>query len=86
MNENFGKKSLRRSGSQRILTGVCGGIGEYVGVDANLVRLAFAVFTLLGGSGVLLYVIAWLVMPESATGTSLVEHIIRNFQGKRSNL
>ncbi|MFC3998146.1 PspC domain-containing protein [Nocardiopsis sediminis] len=86
MNENFGKKSLRRSNSQRILTGVCGGIGEYVGVDANLVRLAFAVFTLLGGSGVLLYVIAWLVMPEGTTGTSLVEHIIRNFQGKKSNL
>ncbi|WP_344103169.1 PspC domain-containing protein [Nocardiopsis rhodophaea] len=86
MNENFGKKKLRRSSSKRILTGVCGGIGEFVGVDAILVRLAFAVFTLLGGSGILLYVIAWLVMPEEGTDTSVIEHIIRNFQGKQSNL
>ncbi len=84
MNENYGKKSLRRSKQQRMLTGVCGGIGEFVGVDANLVRLAFAVFTVLGGSGILLYVIAWLVMPESESSTSLLEQIIRNFQGKES--
>ncbi|WP_067965096.1 PspC domain-containing protein [Nocardiopsis trehalosi] len=84
MNENLGKKTLRRSDRHRMLTGVCGGIGEYVGIDANLVRLAFAVFTLLGGSGVLLYVIAWLVMPE-ASGTSVLEHLIRNFQGKKSS-
>lgn len=86
MKENFGKKSLRRSRDQRVLTGVCGGIGEYVGVDPNLVRLAFAIFTLLGGSGILLYIIAWLVMPERGADGSVVEHIIRNFQGKKSNL
>ncbi|MBB6174747.1 phage shock protein PspC (stress-responsive transcriptional regulator) [Nocardiopsis mwathae] len=86
MSENNGKKSLRRSRDKRILTGVCGGIGEYVGVDANLVRLAFAVFTVLGASGILLYVIAWLVMPEEGTGTSVLEHMIRNFQGKQSDL
>ncbi|MFC7329141.1 PspC domain-containing protein [Marinactinospora rubrisoli] len=88
MNEKLGgnRKSLRRSTDKRILTGVCGGIGEFVGVDPNLVRLAFAVFTLLGGSGVLLYVIAWLVMPEEGAGGSVLEHIIRNFQGKKSNL
>ncbi|ASU85935.1 PspC domain-containing protein [Nocardiopsis gilva YIM 90087] len=86
MSENFGKKSLRRSRDKRILTGVCGGIGAFVGVDANLVRLAFAVFTLLGASGILLYIIAWLVMPEEGKDTSVLEHIIRNFQGKQSNL
>src|SRR5690606_23194504 len=87
MNENLSKKkTLRRSNSNRILTGVCGGIGEFLGVDANLVRLAFAVFTLLGGSGVLLYLIAWLVIPEEGTGSSVLEHIIRTFQGKESKL
>ncbi|NYE50205.1 phage shock protein PspC (stress-responsive transcriptional regulator) [Spinactinospora alkalitolerans] len=86
MNGNLGKKSLRRSTDQRILTGVCGGIGEYVGIDPNLVRLAFAVFTILGGSGILLYILAWLVMPEQGAQSSVIEHVIRNFQGKRSNL
>ena len=86
MNNDFGKKRLRRSAEQRMLTGVCGGIGQFVGIDANIVRLAFAVFTLLGGSGILLYIIAWVIMPEEGTDTSILEHIIRNFQGKQSNL
>ncbi|MDA2809142.1 PspC domain-containing protein [Nocardiopsis sp. RSe5-2] len=86
MNNDFGKKRLRRSTGQRMLTGVCGGIGQFVGIDANIVRLAFAVFTLLGGSGILLYIIAWVIMPEEGTDTSVLEHVIRNFQGKQSNL
>ncbi|WP_046469417.1 PspC domain-containing protein [Allosalinactinospora lopnorensis] len=86
MSENFGKKSLRRSNEHRILAGVCGGIGEYVGVDPNLIRLGFAVLTLLGMSGILLYIIAWLVMPEEGAEASVLEHIIRNFQGKKSDL
>ncbi len=86
MNENFEKKTLRRSSTQRILTGVCGGIGEYFGVDANLIRLAFAVFTVFAFSGVLLYVVAWLVMPEEGAESSVLEHTIRNFQGKKSDL
>ncbi|RNL84310.1 PspC domain-containing protein [Halostreptopolyspora alba] len=86
MNENFQKKSLRRSSHQRILTGVCGGIGEYLGVDANLVRLAFAALTLFFFGGAVLYVVAWLVMPEEGAEASLLEHTIRNFQGKNSGL
>ncbi|WP_017622930.1 PspC domain-containing protein [Nocardiopsis chromatogenes] len=86
MNNDFGKKQLRRSADQRMLTGVCGGIGRFVGIDANIVRLAFAVFTLLGGSGILLYIIAWVIMPDEGTDTSVLEHVIRNFQGKQSNL
>ncbi|MDA2803456.1 PspC domain-containing protein [Nocardiopsis suaedae] len=86
MDNDFGKKRLRRSTDQRMLTGVCGGIGQFVGIDANIVRLAFAVFTLLGGSGILLYIIAWIIIPEEGTDTSVLEHIIRNFQGKQSNL
>ncbi|WP_017595772.1 PspC domain-containing protein [Nocardiopsis potens] len=86
MNENFGKKRLQRSRTNRMLTGVCGGVGEFIGVDANLVRLAFAVLTLFGFSGVLVYIIAWVVMPEEGGQTSVAEHVIRNFQGKRSDL
>ncbi|MDA0564762.1 PspC domain-containing protein [Streptomonospora sp. S1-112] len=85
MNENFGKKTLRRSRGQRLLTGVCGGIGEFVGVDPNIIRLIFAVLTLMGG-GIVLYIIAWLVMPEEGGQSSVLEHIVRNFQGKKSEL
>ncbi|MBV2362184.1 PspC domain-containing protein [Streptomonospora nanhaiensis] len=85
MNENFGKKTLRRSRDQRLLTGVCGGIGEFLGVDPNIVRLVFAVLTLMGG-GIFVYIIAWLVMPEEGGRSSVLEHIVRNFQGKKSEL
>lgn len=58
-------KRLCRSRQNRTLAGVCGGIAEYLGWDPTLVRVAWIVFVLLGGSGVLAYLILWLVMPES---------------------
>lgn len=75
-------KKLRRSVSNRVLTGVCGGIGDYFNIDANIIRLAFAVFTLFGGSGVLLYIIAWLVIPEGGAPRSVLEDIIGSFTNK----
>lgn len=81
MNQN---KRFRRSNSNRILTGVCGGIAEFIGIDANIVRLAFVVLTLLGLSGVFIYLLAWLIMPAEGERRSLLEQIIRNFQGKES--
>ena len=59
------EKRLCRSRQNRKLAGVCGGIAEYLGWDPTLVRVAWIVFLLLGGSGVLAYLILWLVMPES---------------------
>ena len=59
------EKRLCRSRQNRTLAGVCGGIAEYLGWDPTLVRVAWIVFILLGGSGILAYLILWLVMPES---------------------
>lgn len=59
------EKRLCRSSSQRMLAEVCGGIAEYYGWDPTIVRVAWIVLTLLGGSGILLYLIMWLVMPEA---------------------
>jgi phage shock protein PspC (stress-responsive transcriptional regulator) len=59
------EKRLCRSRQNRTLAGVCGGIAEYLGWDPTLVRVAWIVLTLLGGSGILIYLILWLVMPES---------------------
>ncbi len=54
---------LLRSRSDRMLGGVCGGLGKYLGIDSNLVRLFFVLFTLTGGFGVLLYLALWLIFP-----------------------
>lgn len=59
---------LRRSRGDRVIAGVCGGIGAYLGVDPVLIRIAFVVLALAGGGGFLLYLIAWIVMPEEQPG------------------
>ena len=58
-------KRLFRSGKDRILGGVCGGIGEYFGVDPVLVRLLWVLFSIAYGSGILAYIIAWIIIPRN---------------------
>ncbi len=57
-------RRLYRSRQHRVLAGVCGGIGEYLGIDPVLVRLGFVALSLMSGVGVLLYLAAWVLMPE----------------------
>ena len=57
-------KKLYKSQGDRKLCGVCGGLGEFFGIDASLIRLGWIVFCMLGGSGVLAYIIAALVIPD----------------------
>lgn len=60
---------LLRSRRSRILGGVCGGIGEYFAVDPNLVRLIWILISLAWiVPGVLLYVLAWMLLPEDEGG------------------
>lgn len=56
---------VRRSNTDRVIAGVCGGLGSYFGVDPLWFRLAFVVLAIGGGAGVLLYILAWLVIPNS---------------------
>ncbi len=57
-------KKLTRNPDDKWLGGVCGGIADYTGVDANVVRLVVAVCTLLGaGSLIVAYIVAWVLMP-----------------------
>jgi len=58
-------KRLYRSGKQKMLGGVCGGIAEYFNADPTLVRLAWVFLTLFGGSGIILYLIAWIIIPKN---------------------
>ena len=56
-------KKLYRSTSQVKISGVCGGIAEYFNLDPTLIRVGWVLFSLLGGSGVLAYIICMLIIP-----------------------
>lgn len=59
-------KRLYRSESSRMLCGVCAGIAEYFNLDPTLIRLAWAPFCILGGSGVLAYILAAIIIPPES--------------------
>lgn len=59
-------KKLYRSEADKKIAGVCAGLAEYVGLDITLVRIAFVALALMGGPGILLYIILWFVMPEES--------------------
>lgn len=58
------QKRLHLSSVDRKLGGVCGGLGEYFDIDSTIIRIAFVFFTLIGGCGLLLYLIIWFVAPK----------------------
>ncbi len=65
-------RRVRRSRQDRVIGGVCGGIGRYLEVDPVLLRIAAVALALSGGLGVLAYVVAWIVIPEE-TGIEQVQ-------------
>jgi len=67
------RRALRRSSERRVIGGVAAGIADYVDVDVAVIRIAFVVLTLLGGSGILLYLAGWLLIPPD-DGEHAVAH------------
>ena len=63
-NERYEKVRLVKSRTNKLLTGVCGGIGELIGIDPTIIRLIWAALSLAGGSGVILYILAAVIIPE----------------------
>lgn len=59
------EKRLYKSGKNKVLCGVCGGIAEYFNIDPTLVRLGWILFCALGGSGFIAYIIAAIIIPRS---------------------
>jgi phage shock protein C len=57
-------KRLYRSTREKMIGGVCGGMAEYFDIDPVLIRILFVVATFVGGSGVLAYIICWIIIPE----------------------
>ena len=60
-------KKLYRSNTNKMLAGVCGGIGEYFNVDPTLVRLGFVALSFLAGGGLLVYILAAIIIPKEGT-------------------
>lgn len=59
------EKRLYKSNQNKMLDGVCGGIAEYFDLDPTLVRLGWVLFSALGGSGVIAYIVAAVVIPRN---------------------
>ncbi len=72
-----GGKVLVRRRDNRIIAGVCSGLAAYLGIDVNLLRVIVALLTLFtAGTGVLAYAIAWLVIPDEGSKSSIAEDFI----------
>jgi phage shock protein PspC (stress-responsive transcriptional regulator) len=77
MNGFNGHKQLIRPREGRLIAGVCAGIGDYFGIDANVIRIVFAALTIFSvGVGALVYVVAWAVLPEEGEKSSIAENYI----------
>ena len=58
-------KKLYRSRNDKMLAGVCGGLGDFLGLDPTMVRLMFVLLAILGGHGVILYLIMCIIVPPA---------------------
>ena len=67
---------LRRSRTDRKVAGVAGGLGRYTDIDPLVFRVVFVVLAIFGGSGILLYALGWLLIPEEGEDQSEVEHLL----------
>jgi phage shock protein C len=63
-------RRLYKSRTDRMLDGICGGIAEYFGIDSTLIRIAWVLLSLLGGTGILLYLIAMIIMPTNPSAVT----------------
>ncbi len=63
-------RKLYRSRSNRQVAGVCGGLAEYFNMDPTLIRVLFVVLAVLGGSGLVLYLALWIIVPNAPQGVS----------------
>src|SRR5918992_1736765 len=70
---------LYRSRSQKMISGVCGGLGEYFDVDPVLIRLLFVVTAFISGVGILAYIVLWIVVPFEGDDGPRLDTLRRDF-------
>ncbi len=62
---------LTRATDDKVVSGLCGGLGRYFGVDPVVFRIAFVVLALAGGSGILAYLVGWVLVPDDQGASAL---------------
>jgi phage shock protein PspC (stress-responsive transcriptional regulator) len=72
----YRRPPLRRAYQGRMLAGVCAGIADYLAVDVTIIRVAFVVFTLLGGAGIPAYLACLLLIPEEGADQSIAASLL----------
>lgn len=70
-------RRLTLSVHDRKIAGVCGGLADYFGIDSTVVRLVFVLLIAVGGSGIFLYLVAWIIVPSAASAT---DRMLRQLQ------
>ena len=77
MTDGNGSKVLVRSRDGRMLAGVCAGVAGYLGFDVTVVRVIWAVVSVVtGGAGVLAYLVAWIIIPEEGQKSSIAGDVV----------
>ncbi|MFZ3057772.1 MAG: PspC domain-containing protein [Minisyncoccales bacterium] len=79
-------KKLYRSKANRVIFGVCGGLGEYFEIDPLVVRILFILLTFTGGSGIVIYLILAIMIPDSDGNRKTVNEVISGTQEKTQEL
>lgn len=73
---------LSRPIHDRMLAGVAAGLADYFGIDVTIVRIIFAVLTLVGGAGVPAYLAGWLLIPEEGAAQSIASELIQSVSAR----
>jgi phage shock protein C len=59
-------RKLYRSRNQRMVAGVCGGLADYFNIDATVIRVLFLVLAVFGGTGLVVYLVMWIIVPDAS--------------------
>jgi phage shock protein PspC (stress-responsive transcriptional regulator) len=76
------RPALRRPFQDRMVAGVAAGLAGYFGVDVTIVRIAFAVLTVIGGAGIPLYLAGLLLIPDEGSNQSIASSVIESLQNR----
>ncbi len=79
-------KKLYRSKTDRVIFGVCGGLGEYFEVDSLILRILFILLTFTGGSGIIIYIILAIIIPDGEGHKLNGKEAVNEIQGKTQDL
>lgn len=71
---------IHRSSKNSILGGICSGLAESLEIDPTILRIIFVLFTIFGGSGILIYIILWIIMPSNSQIVISKDNLKENFQ------